>query len=259
MFLRSSKVVWGIGLLSVTTAVLLDTFLGVFEREAILAQLGFFFYVFAGIIMGGMIAWLLGILRPILVPILLGKEPVAVIETPMPVSPRPMPPPSTQQSVAIDRKLLRQDMTETLTREDLLDVLFDLGINENELVAPNQTNQQLAQDVITYCERRDQLNALAFAVERALTPIASENLPRLEKLSVDTPAPVLRQYLLTKYDLAQTRDIALALGLKWDEIGYGNAQNRVRNLLIYLQRRNRLPDLLAHMQQEITTDEEEVS
>ena len=37
-FLRRPSVVWGIGLLTVTTAVLLDTLLGTFDRDALLAE-----------------------------------------------------------------------------------------------------------------------------------------------------------------------------------------------------------------------------
>jgi hypothetical protein len=47
-FLRRPSVVWGIGLLTVTTAVLLDTLLGTFDRDALLGELGFFFYIIAG-------------------------------------------------------------------------------------------------------------------------------------------------------------------------------------------------------------------
>ena len=40
-FLRRPSLVWGIGLLTVTTAVLLDTLLGTFDRDALLAEMGF--------------------------------------------------------------------------------------------------------------------------------------------------------------------------------------------------------------------------
>lgn len=41
MFIRRPSAVWGIGLLTVTTAALLDTLLGTFNREEMLAELGF--------------------------------------------------------------------------------------------------------------------------------------------------------------------------------------------------------------------------
>ncbi|NIT55544.1 MAG: hypothetical protein GWN00_04710, partial [Aliifodinibius sp.] len=53
MFLRGNKLVWGIGLLTVTSAVLLDTFLGTFNREQMMEELGFFFYVLSGSIFAG--------------------------------------------------------------------------------------------------------------------------------------------------------------------------------------------------------------
>ena len=60
-FLRRPSVVWGIGLLTVTTAVLLDTLLGTFDRDALLAELGFFFYVIAGALLAGAAAWVVGL------------------------------------------------------------------------------------------------------------------------------------------------------------------------------------------------------
>ncbi|MEZ4594930.1 MAG: hypothetical protein R3D55_27875, partial [Chloroflexota bacterium] len=53
MFWRRPSLKWGVGLLTVTSAVLLDTFLGTFNREEMLAQFGFFFYIIAGLLLGG--------------------------------------------------------------------------------------------------------------------------------------------------------------------------------------------------------------
>ena len=62
MFLRSNRLVWGVGLLTVTTAILLDTLLSTFSQEEILAQLGFFFYVIVGGLVAGAAIWLWGLL-----------------------------------------------------------------------------------------------------------------------------------------------------------------------------------------------------
>ncbi|MCO5180917.1 MAG: hypothetical protein M9896_12815, partial [Candidatus Promineofilum sp.] len=64
MFIRRPSVVWGIGLLTVTTAVLLDTLLGTFNRDELLAELGFFFYVISGVLLAGAAAWFWGVVRP---------------------------------------------------------------------------------------------------------------------------------------------------------------------------------------------------
>ena len=65
MFLRSAKPVWGIGLLTVTSAILLDTFLGTFGRDEMLEELGFFYYVIAGALFAGATVWLWVMLRPV--------------------------------------------------------------------------------------------------------------------------------------------------------------------------------------------------
>ncbi|MFZ1399418.1 MAG: hypothetical protein WAS33_21105, partial [Candidatus Promineifilaceae bacterium] len=64
MFWRRPSLKWGVGLLTVTSAVLLDTFLGTFNREEMLAQFGFFFYIIAGLLIGGIAYWLFSLLQP---------------------------------------------------------------------------------------------------------------------------------------------------------------------------------------------------
>src|SRR5210317_1038718 len=64
MFLRKPSLVWGIGLLTVTSAVLLDTLLGTFDREALVTELGFFYFIIAGTLFAGAALWLWGLLLP---------------------------------------------------------------------------------------------------------------------------------------------------------------------------------------------------
>ena len=63
MFLRTNKAIWGIGLLTVTTAILLDTLLSTFSREEILTELGFFFYIIAGALFAGAAIWFWGLVK----------------------------------------------------------------------------------------------------------------------------------------------------------------------------------------------------
>ena len=69
MFLRRPSVTWGIGLLTVTSAVFLDALLGTFNGEALRAELGFFYFVIAGTLFGGAAVWLWGTLLPFINPI----------------------------------------------------------------------------------------------------------------------------------------------------------------------------------------------
>ena len=68
MFLRSDKLVWGIGLLTVTSAILLDTFMATFGRDEMLELLGFFYYVLAGVIFAGAVLWMWTLARPYIQP-----------------------------------------------------------------------------------------------------------------------------------------------------------------------------------------------
>jgi hypothetical protein len=245
MFLRRPNVVWGIGLLSVTTAVLLDTFLGTFNREAILADLGFFFYIISGTLFAGATLWVWGLLWP-----LLGVLPNQTAEAPPEKKER-------KSSAAFDRQMLYDEIRQRLGREDVLDLIFDLGMNENDVMMPGQDMNQLIINIMDQADENGQSGALALAVERILTPPPPENLPRLEKIDAASPATILRHYLLAHFDLAQLQQMAAALEIDWDELDAGNKKTKVRSLLLYLYRRNRIHDLIAYLQPPAASTEEE--
>jgi hypothetical protein len=243
MFLRKTGLVWGIGLLSVTTAVLLDTFLGVFNREQMLAELGFFFYVIAGALFAGTAVWLWGVLRPV--------TGTATAVTSHAV-PRPTPerlPGNHQEQggTAFDRQMLYDQIHTRFGREDIHDLIFDLGINENDVMTLDQSLNQLIINIMDWAEQHGQAGALALAVERILTPLPPENLPRLEKITADSPPTVLRQYMVAHYTLSQLAQMALTLGLDWEQLGSGSKKEKIRSFLLYLMRRNRLDELIQLM------------
>ena len=74
MFLRTNKPAWGIGLLTVTSAILLDTFLGTLGREEMLEELGYFFYIIAGALFAGATIWFLAIMKEFAIPPNKAKE-----------------------------------------------------------------------------------------------------------------------------------------------------------------------------------------
>ncbi|MEW5985899.1 MAG: hypothetical protein AB1791_04635 [Chloroflexota bacterium] len=240
MFLRGSRLVWGVGLLTVTTAVLLDAVLTTFGREEIQQQLGFFFYVISGALFGGAAVWLWGLVRPLTI---VGQStPTPVVK----VNPTPIRPPAAEQPGAVfDRQMLYDQIRQRLSPQDVLDLIFDLGLEENEVVGLNQDVAQVIVRLMDTAEERGQSGALALAVERILLPPTAEDLPRLEKLNADSPRTVLRHYLLSHYNLAQLEAMAGELGMDWEQLTGRNKKEKVRELLLFLYRRNRLGDLLA--------------
>lgn len=249
MFLRSNKLVWGIGLLTVTTAILLDTLLSTFSREEILTQLGFFFYVIVGGLVGGAAIWVWALLAPRL----RDREsasPSASLAAPVRgfSGEEPAPPQQSGIDSAFDRQMLFQQMREHLGPDDLLDLIFDLGWTENDVVAFGQDNNQLIVVIMNRAEERGQGGELALAVERLLTPIPRESLPRLEKLTEESPPTILRHYLLAYYDQTHLEELATSLAIDWELIGGDNKKTKTRNLLLYLYRRNRITDLIDLMQ-----------
>lgn len=63
MFVRRASLAWGIGLLTVVVALLLDAFATVFGRTELLESLGAFTWVIGGGLAAGAFLWLVGLLR----------------------------------------------------------------------------------------------------------------------------------------------------------------------------------------------------
>ncbi len=278
-FLRRPSVVWGIGLLTVTTAVLLDTLLGTFDRNALLGELGFFFYVIAGALLAGSAAWFWGVVRPWL-PGGAGSGQSAAL-TPLtspraadvhPVYPAPLPAaempthspraaagpvvpppraPGHEDGYAVagyDRQMLYEEIRLRFSRDDLQDLMFDLDVNELDVVVAGQTNDELIVRIMDAADDNGQTGAVALAVERILTPPPPKYLPRPEKLSPESPRTVIRHYLLAHYSVEQLQELAADLGIDWEQLDAGTKKDKVRGLLLYLYRRNRIADLLHAIQ-----------
>lgn len=254
LFLRRPKPANAIGLLAVTTAVLLDTFLGTFNREQMLGNLGFFFYIIAGFLFAGGAIWLWAMLRPLVgepMERVAGGVPMVVRATPTTA----IPAARTRDDLAVDRQMLYDQIRQRFGREDVLDLMFDLEIPESEVVTLDQNLSQLAINIMDTAEQQGKGHALALAIERILTPLPPEHLPRLEKLNVESPPTVLRQYLLAHYDLEQLAQMAADLGIDWETLGAGSKKEKVRSLLQYLYRRNRIEDLIVWMHAAAATAE----
>lgn len=255
MFLRSSKLVWGIGLITVTSAILLDTFLGTFSRDEMMEEMGFFFYIISGILAGGGAIWLWGIISPIIKQVdALDSDfqPVRLIKlaagktTTNPTIQATHP--ETTSGYAVDRKMLHDQIRQRLGPDDLLDLIFDLGWAENDIVSIDEDTPQLINNIINKAEQHGQTGDLALAVERVLTPIPPENLPRVEKLSPSSPRAVLRHYLIAHYSIGDLQDCCQRLQIDWESLPGNNKNSKIRNLLLYLDRRNRLFELVEIMQ-----------
>lgn len=243
MFVRRPSVVWGIGLLTVTTAALLDTMLDTFDSEALQADLGFFYFVLAGSIFAGAALWLWGLLVPIV-----RRSAVPAAAVPATTAVAAAQPQRAPQTDGFDVALLRQEIHERFGREDILDLMFDLGVPESEVMAVDQSLGDLVDNLLDYAQDHGRMGELALAVERILTPVPAEHLPRLEKLSPTLPPTILRQYLLAHYSLNELQALALALDVDWEQLDAGAKREKTRSLLQYLYRRNRITELVEHLQ-----------
>ena len=251
MFWRRPSLNWGVGLLTVTSAVLLDTFLGTFNRDEILAQFGFFFYVIAGLLVGGAAYWLFSLFQPVQATVQTKNVETAASappQTSLPSNPVQFSPGTDETGTAFDRQMIYEEIRDRLSREDVLDLLFDLGIQDNEIMNLQQDMHHLIMHLMEITAQRGQTGQLALAVERILTPPAPESLPRLEKISLDSPPTILRHYLLAHYDLEKLQKTAVALDVDWEQLNVTSKKSKVRDLLQYLYRRNRIDELITLMQ-----------
>jgi hypothetical protein len=149
---------------------------------------------------------------------------------------------------AYDRQMIYEEIRDRLGRDDVLDLLLDLSIQDNEVMNLHQDMQQLIINIMELTAQRGQTGQLALAVERILTPPAPETLPRLEKISLDSPPTILRHYLLAHYDLEKLQKTAVTLGVDWEQLTITSKKSKVRDLLQYLYRRNRIDELISLMQ-----------
>lgn len=263
LFLRRPTLTWGVGLLCVTTAVLLDTFLGTFDTMEMMAELGFFFYIIAGALVGGMAVWAWGVLKPVRqseavstgASVATGS---AVTATPvlMPNQTAPKTAVPAQNDTTYDRQMLYEEIQSRFGVEDIFDLIFDLGIKENDVMPLNNDPNQLIINIIGLAESNGQTGDLALAVERILTPIPANALPRLEKIDVNSPPTILRHYLIANYGSAQLQAMSVQLELDWDDLGTGGKKTKVRNMLLYLYRRNRIDELVKLMKAPLAEEEE---
>ncbi|MFZ1399194.1 MAG: hypothetical protein WAS33_19980, partial [Candidatus Promineifilaceae bacterium] len=148
---------------------------------------------------------------------------------------------------AFDRQMIYEEIRDRLGREDVLDLLFDLAIQDNEVMNLQQEMHQLIINIMELTAQRGQTGQLALAVERILTPPAPEALPRLEKISLESPPTILRHYLLAHYDLEKLQKTAVTLGIDWEQLAIASKKSKVRDLLHYLYRRNRVDELIDLM------------
>jgi hypothetical protein len=143
--------------------------------------------------------------------------------------------------------MLYEEVRERFSPDDVRDLMFDLDVNEMDVTTVGQSMDDLIVRVMDAADLSGQASTVALAVERILTPPPPQNLPRLEKLTADSPRTVIRHYLLAHYSVEQLQQIAGDLGVDWEQLEEGDKKSKVRGLLLYLYRRNRVDDLLSEM------------
>lgn len=260
-FWRGSKLIWGVGLLTVGFAILFNVVLGTIGRESFIERLGVWFPIMNGILFGGGAFWLWGLLSSIFNLDFSTGGGVATETAPNRVSrattgsedgeePQPLSKRAVgmrNQASEYDQKLIFDQIYNNLSASDVLDLIFDLEFKENEVLSPTLNMSQTISNIIDRAFEDEKTADLALAVERILTPVPADHFPRLARLSPESPPTILRRYLLTFYSLDALEELAGRLEIDWERLGIESKQQKVRNLLWYVMRRNRLGELIEVM------------
>lgn len=248
MFLRSSRVIWGIGLLTVTTAILLDAFLGTFGREDMLEQFGFFFYVLAGGLFAGATLWLWGVLRPYLHRKSEGNKPTDYKIVPASVEPAKQnssPDVDTQTAEPVVFEIIRDE----LSREDLMDLAYDLELLEGLPDGTVGSSDSMIQVIIEQTGGEEQLEQLTLAVQRIREPLPVDHLPRIDNIQLDSPPTILRQYMSASCSNSDLKSIASDMSIEWENVSGESVRTSVRNLLMAVDQAGRKEELIDQLRQ----------
>lgn len=246
-FFRRPSIVAAIGLLTAATAVLLDTILGTFDRAALIEQLGFFFYLLTGLIAGGAAIWLAAVTRPLWGEQVLLQTTVTEIKAQPLVRRQLINQNEAHTDSPIDRQMLYDDMRTRLGYDDLFDLMYDLEIYENDMMRLPQDVNELLIRLMDYCQEHGMNHQLALAVERIITPPPPDHMPRLSKITADSPPTIIRHFLLANYRFADLQRIAEALLIDWEQLDRHNKKVFIRNLLRHVERHNQMPQLIQTM------------
>lgn len=246
MFLRNDKVVWGVGLLTVTSAILLDTFLGTFGREEMIQQLGFFFYILAGALFAGATFWLWGVLRPYTKSKPTdhvqdesletdSSAPVEIISTVEPVE---------DELEEVEYPALFKSVRDKFDSDQVADLSFDMGYFA-ELESPSSKDKdELLLLTVDKATNEDRTDELKLAIKRIETPLPPEHLPRLEKIQLNSPPTVLRQYMVSTFSSSDLEQFSTDLGFNWASLQEETLNAQARGLLLFAEDSSRKSDLI---------------
>jgi hypothetical protein len=252
MFFRSSKLVWGVGLLTVTSAILLDTFLGTFGQEEMLNQLGFFFYVIVGMLIGGAAFWFLGIMRIVSASLSndeVSEENSAVNaqasseEEMLPAEPAAAEPDKDPFGD------LHTFISDSLSDDEVLDLAYDMGYTHRIHQAGVQTKDEHIRQILESAAEEDRISDLELAVERIKQPLPVDHLPRIEKIRSDSPPTILRQYMIATYTSEDLEQFSKEINLEWELISDGDLSAQVRVMLSTVDEDGRKEKLITLLQE----------
>lgn len=145
--------------------------------------------------------------------------------------------------VPIDSTTLRQWLDDYFNLEEIRLLCFELEIDFESL--PGNTKRAQIASLIEYAARQDRLAALQAYILR--------QRPSLTPTPQATPEPqidpvALYRLLAETFTLNDLQELTLKLNVWYDDLAGDKLNQKARELVLYMQRHGRLPELLSAMQ-----------
>lgn len=226
-----------------TSAILLDTFLGTLGRDEMIAELGFFLYVIAGALVAGTTLWMWAVLRDFV-----SKPGISESTSGLSDDEQPREADDLVDGREHDQEEVFQELLSEASHEDLMDLIFDLGWSLNDLKPNLDKGEDIVTVIVSRALDRNQMENLRVAIGHLREPLPAENLPRTMRLKPNTPPMILRHYILQHLTLDQIDQMARELPVDFSDHQDHLKRMRTRQLLWMLIEQQRLASLIDMIQ-----------
>jgi ATP/maltotriose-dependent transcriptional regulator MalT len=147
---------------------------------------------------------------------------------------------------------LRYILVEHFDQDELQTFCFELGINYESLPGEGLANK--ARETVNYLARHNRLPELLALGRQQRPDISWDAVPAAPDAASSNS---LRQTLVERFDEGELRTLYFDLGISYDRLPGEGTDDKARELVLYLARHDRLPELLdlgAQMRPEIPWD-----
>lgn len=146
----------------------------------------------------------------------------------------------------LNPQTLQRVLNEQFNLEEIRILCLDLAVDFETL--PGDTKASKAQELIVHHQRQQELPQLASAILRQ-RPSLREQFRAPPQESVASQVDIYRT-LVDLFSLAELSELMFELGINEEDLGGTTRTAKVRELVLWMQRHNQLPELIALVERE---------